>query len=307
MALCSFIPFSIFAPVPLVIAALLFGRVVALAVGAISFVILLFMFNYLGLSMVVAGLFVISSIYAALMTEVVLKGIHPVRGIIGSGVIIIVSISALLGVSLLASDISLREELLQLVNTVITQFKQENQQMLSRGGEEVRTMLALLNHPEEVVDEMLRWLPSALFGTAYMILWASFFMLLKNATVWKRVTPYRYTVRDLISFRMPDFMIFPLIGALALILAGEYLFGAVGVTIGGNLLYCLGLFFFFQGIGIYVDFLRYVGIFGFFRSVLTAFTIVFAWKVLALMGVFDMWFNFRKWFVKKDSNNNSQE
>ncbi|MBT3235980.1 MAG: DUF2232 domain-containing protein [Bdellovibrionales bacterium] len=307
MALCSFVPFSIFAPVPLAMAALLFGRMVALTVGGISFVILLVMFNYLGLSMLVAGLFVLSAIYAAMITQVVLKGIPPVKGIVSSGAIIIVAMAALIGVSLLASDLSLREELMELVSAIITQFKQENQEMLSRGGDEVRNLLAMLNHPDQIVDEMLRWLPSAIFGTAYMVLWASFFMLLKNSAVWKRITPYQYSVRDLVSFRMPDFMIWPLIAALTLILAGEYLFGAVGVTIGGNLLYCLGLFFFFQGIGIYVDSLRYMGVYGVFRSILTAFTIVFAWKVLALMGVFDMWFNFRKWLVKKNSDSSSQD
>ena len=80
---------------------------------------------------------------------------------------------------------------------------------------------------------------------------------------------------------------------------GEFL-GEWGPVMGISLLKILGVFYFFQGFGIYVDFLDHVRIFGFLRSILVVLIVLTANQMLALVGLFDMFVNFRKFLKKKD-------
>ena len=91
----------------------------------------------------------------------------------------------------------------------------------------------------------------------------------------------------------------PLIGGLALAVGGDYLFGSTGITIGANLLYCLSVFYFFQGFGIMSALLDHIKLKGFLRAMLTVSALVLAWRVLVIVGVFDNWVNFRKFLIDK--------
>ena len=73
-------------------------------------------------------------------------------------------------------------------------------------------------------------------------------------------------------------------------------------VIGRNLLYCLGVFYLFQGFGVYNDFLKYLRIGGFIKTLFIAFTLILGARYLALLGIFDLWFDFRRFFTnsKKD-------
>ncbi len=60
------------------------------------------------------------------------------------------------------------------------------------------------------------------------------------------------------------------------------------------------MFYFFQGFGLYISFLNFMGLGGFLRAVLVIATVITANEVLAIFGLFDMFVNFRKYMKRKD-------
>lgn len=61
----------------------------------------------------------------------------------------------------------------------------------------------------------------------------------------------------------------------------------------------MGVFYLFQGFGVYNDFLKYLKIGGFIKTMFIAFTFILANKFLAILGIFDLWFDFRRFFTNK--------
>jgi uncharacterized membrane protein len=84
----------------------------------------------------------------------------------------------------------------------------------------------------------------------------------------------------------------------------DYGLGKTAAVVGGNILYCLGVFYLFQGFGIYNDFLKYLRIRGFVKTLFIVFTLVMAFKFLAIIGMFDLWFDFRKYLTNNTNNKN---
>ena len=68
--------------------------------------------------------------------------------------------------------------------------------------------------------------------------------------------------------------------------------------IGFTIIKCLGIFYFFQGFGVFSDLLSFLGIVGFFRTLMVVFVIFTGKYLIAAAGLFDNWFDFRKYFVK---------
>jgi Predicted membrane protein (DUF2232) len=125
-------------------------------------------------------------------------------------------------------------------------------------------------------------------------------VILRNSLFWRQKVKYPFGIRDFLRFKVPDYFVYPLILSLVLTLGGEYVLGERGTLVGGNLLYCLGIFYFFHGLGIFVDLLDYLKVFGLLRTLMFAITFLFAWRVLVIAGVFDLWVNFRKFFNKSN-------
>jgi uncharacterized protein YybS (DUF2232 family) len=61
----------------------------------------------------------------------------------------------------------------------------------------------------------------------------------------------------------------------------------------------MGLFYFFQGFGLYYQFIHSIQINRFFRTLLLLLMVTAAYKFLAIIGFLDVWINFRKYLVKK--------
>ena len=246
--------------------------------------------------------FVMAYIYSLLLGEIIFREVKPSHGLIMAGAIII----SLTGLGLLAfhlgSELGLKEVISQYVAKFLSNLKESSGERLRTGGEEARMIRELLDHPEDIVKNIIQWAPTAIVVSTFLGLWASLFMVLRNGLIWKQKLKYRYGIRDLVEFKTPEWFVYPLIISLVLFVGGDQFLGESAGIIGGNLLYILGIFYFFQGFGIFSDLLTYMGIFGIFRSVLMIFTIFAAWRILAVVGMFDLWLNFRKYFKRNKDN-----
>ncbi len=308
--MCSILPLSIMAPVPLVMAFLLFGkfRGFLLIVGTAALLVALNLLSYLpssssgGLFSQMMGetlvLYFSSVLCAFSVLEIIVKKREPSVGILRNGFLLLAIF--LLGLGLVShfSHFSILNYFRQEIIALIVKFKAENAQLLSGPGEEVRELQAYLENP----DKILNWFPVIFFMGIFLGLWVSLFIVLRSLPLWKHKEAYPFTLEDLKKFKVSEYMIWPLIVALILFIGSDYGLPKWSEVVGESMLYCLGLFFFFQGFGILLDFLTYLKIFGIMRSFFIFGTLWMGPKYLALLGVFNTWFDFRKFF-KTNTNN----
>ena len=301
VALCSFGPLSVFAPVPLILAFLLYGRLITLFVGGVCTSALWFVSVKYAIPLVIAGMYLSAFLYAILIAEVILRNINPVKGLIYSGIILV----SIIGGSLIGynrvSKVSVKTELKTSIVKLLGMVKEQNKDnvALNSNGEEARTFQDFISKPEELSNEIFGVLPAVIFVFAFFGLWISLYMTLRNISIWRYKHPYSYSLKDLINFRAPDFFVWPLILSLVCVVGSDYGLPKIALTIGTNLLYCLGIFYLFQGFGVYNAFLKYLKVGGFLKTMFVVFTLVMAYKFLAILGMFDLWFDFRKFLTNK--------
>lgn len=304
MTLSSFFPLSIFAPFPIALMIILHGRSKGILVGAVCLTIFMTFSLKYQVSPVLGVFFATAFIFALFISEIILRGINPIRGFIGSGFTLLLIVILLLAIMSITSGFSLMTQLEENIMHLIIEFKQNNPALLTTGGEEGRIFRDFVSDPRNIIQEMLRWGPITMFLTIFAGLWISMFTLLRNSKFWRKKHGYNFTLKDFVHFKMPEYLVWPLIGGLFLALAGEYILpGQTGTTIGIYILYGLGIFYFFHGFGIYMDFLTHIRIVGFIRTALVVITVLMAWRIVAVIGVFDMWVNFRKFLKRKDNTN----
>lgn len=299
-ALCSFGPMCVFAPVPLAIAFLLYGRMITFALGAVTVGLLWAAASTVeGFPTYVAPLYAMTFFVAVLISEVVYRNINPVRGLIFSGLIIVTILGSLLIVADKMSPITLKGEISSSVSMVLNQLKKQKQTSSEISGEEERAFDEFVSKPEALTNEIYSSLPLIVFVFSYLGLWVSLYVTLRNSIVWRYKVLYNYNLKDLTNFKVPEFFVYPLILSLVLWVGADYGLPAGSEVIGRNLLYSLGVFYLFQGFGVYNDFLKYLRIGGFIKTLFIAFTFILANKFLAILGIFDLWFDFRRFFTNK--------
>ena len=304
VALCSFGPLSLFAPVPLILAFLLYGRTTTIALGVISAAVLwIASMKFAQMPLLLLGVYLGAFLYAVLIAEVIFRNINPVTGLIRSGLVLV----TITGVSLFwynqLGKTSIKAQLSAAIESTFAKVKENNKEVFATGGEDARAVQDILAKPQELADEIYSILPSIVFITSFLGLWVSLFMTLRNSLVWRYRHLYTYGLKDLIHFKAPEFLVYPLIFSLVLMVGEDYGLGKAASVVGGNIVYCLGVLYLFQGFGIYSDFLQYLRIRGFVKTLFIVFTLVMAFKFLAIIGMFDLWFDFRKYLT--NTNNNS--
>lgn len=292
-------PFSLFAPVPLIFGILLYGRAKSLATFTGLVVILGFLsLKIPAIASAFVAIYLLAYLNASLIAETIFRKVRPIKGLLISGGLLI-SLSLLLVFAYVGiSKISISDQVLTFVTQSFESFKSQNTELLKAGGKEARELAILLENPKEVANDLLKWSFSFLFVGSFLGLWITLFLVLKRSLIWRQTVSYPYTIRDLVHIRLPEHVAWPLIVGLSLFLLGDQL-GPAAEVIGGNILACLGVFYFFQGFGVFLDLLTHLKIFGFFRSVMVLLTMMTAWKVLVIVGVFDVWINFRRFFNNK--------
>ena len=301
VALCSFGPLSVFAPVPLILAFLLYGRLTTLLIAGVTTCILWMVSTKFAIPLMIAGMYLTAFLYAILIAEVILRNINPVKGLIYSGIVLV----TLIGTALISynqtSKVSVKAELRANVVKLMGMVKEQNKdnEALNSNSEEARAFQDFMSKPEELANELFGIMPAIIFVFVFFGLWISLYMTLRNSIIWRFKNHYDFSLKDLINFRAPDFFVWPLIFSLVCIVGADYGLPKLLEVIGSNLLYCLGVFYLFQGFGVYNAFLKFIKIGGFLKSIFVVFTLVMAYKFLAILGLFDLWFDFRKFFINK--------
>lgn len=306
LVLCVSLFMSVFTPVPLTMAIVLYGRVKGILLGLLG-IAASWGLARLGVfpGTILIGLYALGIIFALIIAEIILRKIPPMKGIISFGFGLLFLLSGVVFYSVATKKVDFRGLILEQVKVVANEVQAKKQEYIAQGGEESREMVDFMSQPELVVNEVIQTLPSTIFMGIFFGLWINMFIILRSQGLMFRDLEYPHTEKTFLEFTMPDWVIWVVIPSLVLALWGKE-YGAWYEATGMTFLKCLGLFYFFHGFGIYLEFMSNVGLFGFFRTFLILFTVVTASWAISLVGLFDTWFNFRKFF-KKNTNNEKDE
>ncbi len=292
IVLCFSLFFAMFTPYPLGVASLQYGRKKAFLIILAS-CILCFLFARVFLQdWVLYIVYVLNVLIAYGIIETFHKKINPVRGIFYIGTIIV-------GMTFISSSIYLQSQ-----NSTATEFITailvENQSELdnmkknlqAKGSTDTFQFENLLSEPKSFATLLVKQVPGYFVGSLFVIIWLNMFMLL-NSSRFFNYQSGKCNIKNLLEFKVPEYFIWAVITLLIGLVFGDKVnewIPVVSVTI----LRGVGVFYFFQGFGIYIEFLNTINLKGFFRTLLIVMTILTAGEILAIIGLFDMFIDFRK-------------
>lgn len=297
---CS-VYFTAFTPYPLGLAIILYGRKVGFSVISLAIVAFyLITANYIQ-DYSVFAVYLLSAFMGVTIGEIILRKINPIKGM----VVTITSLLLVFGGAYLsqksAIDASIKAAMIEKVKTLEPVFKSQIEELKSSPDGSPYALQSIFENPEPFIDEAIATAPGYIIMAFILMMWVNTFLLLKSQRlVQEGSANQKVSEIALLNFKMPDHFIFPVLAGLAMYMWGEEYKPWV-TQVGLLILQILGVFYFFQGFGIYNAYLNYYKIRGFLRSVLMVLTVLIAYQMIALIGLFDMFVNFRKYLKKRDS------
>jgi hypothetical protein len=297
--LCVSFIMSVFAPFPLALAVVLYGRVKGYLTG-LAGLVLSFAFAILVYrDFTLFGFYACILIFGIGIGELVLRGVSPIKGIVSLGMGFFVFL-------MLGSTLVIKSQGLTAEQYVVQQLEMssdwinEQKKLIEKSPDaESIQMLQLLDNPKLLARELIRSIPGYAFIGTFLILWFNMFLVLKSRRLLLSGNDYPYSEGNLLNFKVPFPFVFVLILGLVLSVWGSELGGQVYENVGFTIIKCLGIFYFFQGFGVFSDLLTFLGVGGFFRTLIVMIVIFMANYLIAIAGLFDNWFDFRKYFVKR--------
>ena len=297
---CS-VYFTLFTPYPLGLAIILYGRkigfsVISLAVLAFYLITVNYIEDYSVLAVYLLSVFI-----GVTIGEIILRKINPIRGMIVTLTTLLVVIGGTYVSQKSAIDSSIKESMLSKIDSLKPVFKAQIEELKSSPEGSAYALESVFENPGPFIDEAIEKAPGYIIMAFILMLWLNTFLLLKSQRLVQEAGEQKYSEKILLNFRMPDQFIFPVLLGLAMYMwGGEY--KPWVANLGLLIIQILGVFYFFQGFGIYNAYLNYYKVRGIFRSILMVITILVAYQMIALIGLFDMFVNFRKYLKKKDSD-----
>lgn len=299
IVLCVSFIMSIFAPFPLALAIVMYGRIKGYLVGIAGLVLSFLFASMIYGDLTLFGFYFCVFIFAVGVAEIVVRGISPVKGMVTFGLGFILLAAGMFASTMKTLNTTPKEFILQQIEKSADKISEQKKVIEQSGDKDSIQVLQLLDRPDLLAQEMIESFPSYFFMGVFLMLWFNMFLVLKSRRLLFTGNDYPYSEKDLLNFKVPFGFVLVLVVGLVLAIWGDTLlsqsYGLVGVTI----IKCLGIFYFFQGFGVFSDLLNFAGIVGFFRTLIVVTTLFVGSYLIAVIGLFDNWFDFRKYFVKR--------
>lgn len=290
----------LFAPYPVALAGILYGRKKGYLLVSLT-ILLVSLFSYaLDRSMGLLGLYALSMYFSIATVEIVLSKMKPIKGVLyfGSGLLLFLGLlfGSLYGTQKFDLKTYIAEELKAQPN-----LDKLTAELLNSSDKGAVDLAALLNNPEVFAEQVVKPLPSYIIIGVFLTLFTNLFLVLRSKRLISRGQDKVSSERELMAFRVPEFVIWITIAALALFIFGKDIFGHDLIeSISMGILAFVGIFYTFQGFSLFMDALTHFKIFGFFRFFIVMTSLLMASWAFSLVGLFDSFFYFRKYLKKNN-------
>jgi len=299
VVLCISFIMSVFAPFPLALSVVLYGRLKAFLVGLLGLVLSFGFAAFIYQDLTLFGFYACVLIIGFSIGEILVRGFNPVKGVVAVGLSLIALVGSLLFFTVKNQGVNLEQFIVKQLEMSSEKIAEQKALVEKSSDKESIQILQLLENPSLLAKEIKEALPSYLFIGVFLMLWFNTFLALKSRRLLLSGVDFPYSEKFLLSFKVPFTVVFILVIGLILATWGsDFKIDHLEVY-GFTIIKCLGVFYFFQGFGVFSDLLNFLGIFGFFRTLLTMVVVFMANYLIAVAGLLDTWFDFRKYFVKQ--------
>lgn len=299
LVLSHLLPLAFFASLPLCYAFLIYGRSQTFKMlfsFLLSMIILISMVDDNQHLIVTTVIYLWAIGHSTLITKVIFDKKSPIQGVVSSAGVLTVVLFFCLGIIVFSSDLSMEEMLDQKIAVKIEEIVEnvkEEQKELNISQERENLLEEFTADPKKMVKQIIHNFFSWIFISLFFGTWVTFMLLLKNSTLWRKFTSYPFTLDTLKSFKVHESFIYPVIISLIVILLPVDFIGELSQVIGKNFLYCISIFYFFQGFGIFTLMLDIYKIQGFLRNCIIVISLIIAGKFIAIIGLFNLWIDFK--------------
>ncbi len=297
--LCFSLFMTVFTPYPLGLASVLYGRVKGAIATLIGIVTCFVSLKLWGQDFTVFFFYLVSVGISFGISEIIHRDINPMKGIVALGAVITFVVSGFIYLGTVNSSTTIKEELVIEFEKIQPIFEAQKKRMEAAGESQPYEVEALLTQPKLLADYAIENGPSVFLMALFVTLWVNLFLLLKSNRMVKKMSSKKYSEEYLLNFKMPDNAIWFVILFLALSIWGDQVTPWISI-VALTCLKTLGVFYFFQGFGIYLAFLDLLKLTGFFRSLMVVTTVFIAGQVLAIIGLADMFVDFKKLMKRKE-------
>jgi len=297
VVLCLSYLMALFTPFPLAMATVMYGRVKGYALGLAGFSVCLLLGAFFFKDYTLAASYLILLTISTIVSESSLRSWRPVRTVVVTGVVFLGLVLAIGAGYLQDQNLTLHSAVTKEVTLVLERLTEARTQgMLSQDLSDLG-----LNRPAgEIAQEMIETLPGYLFAGTFFILWVNMYLVLKGRRLLQPEQDHSYDERTLLDFKVPFAGAYLVAASLALAVWGDKI--PWGTVAGLTVLRAVGVFYFFQGFGVSLSFLNHFNVVGFFRTLAIMVVVFFAPWLLAVVGLFDTFFDFNHKFKKQVSN-----
>jgi hypothetical protein len=266
--------------------------------------------------------FVFVSLLALAMSEMLRLRFDPRTVLVGVGGFLGCLLAGTVLFAYLGPYKTLAEERsLKLITEQGTYFKKENAELLVTASAQLTPLLEFFEKPDLSLKKIRFWSPGLLWGWSFVLVWISLFIVMRSSLVWRMKVNYPFTLKDFLKFKASDWLIYPLLIALLVAVGGDFMVesGVIPVQqallaiqksvgfpltyndLGMALLFPVGIFYFFQGIGVYFSFMSSLRLPSFLVSFLVIMTLMTLWELVAIIGVLDVGLDLRRFLKRKQS------
>ncbi len=297
--LCISFVMSVFAPFPLALASILYGRGLGVLTGLAGLGITFAFATFLYQDLTLFWFYGCVLIFGLGIAEIVVRNINPIKGIVIFGFAFILAVAGTGTYLLKSKNLTAEQFILQQMELSKDKIEQQKKVIEQSTDKDSIEVLQLLDRPDLLAKELIASFPAYFFMGVFLMLWFNSFLALKSRRLLLSAQDYPYTEKNLLNFKVPFSVIPVLIVGFVLAIWGNSMGNLNWEPVGITIIKCLGIFYFFQGFGVMSDLLTFLGIMGFFRSIMVMIVILMANYLIAAAGLFDNWFDFRKYFVKR--------
>ncbi len=298
VVLCLSYLMAVFTPFPVAIATIMYGRVKGYAVALLGFsTCLVLSLTLMKGDFTGAGSYLMLSLIGLLIAEILRKDWAPVRSLLFAGLSLIAIVVASVGITLKTQKLDLHA----VVSTEITRIQDQLKKAQTEGTLQQELDEIGLGQPaDELATQTLKTFPGYFIMGIFFVLWVNSYLALKARRLLQPSFDHKHDERSLLDFKMPLWGVYFVVVGLVLVLVADKI--PYGDFAGMTLLRMVGVFYFFQGFGIFLSVLNHYGILGFFRTLIVMMIVFFVPWLLALVGLFDTWFDFNNKLKKQVSN-----
>ncbi len=277
---------------PLVVGFLLFGSAAGSLLSVVSFLTILAVSVFTGEQTVIAFAFIPVLVFTGVVMTLIRRGLSPQRVTVYSSLFFL-GLGLFFGsIAVLSGEGGYYALCDQMIGNLVSAMGVDQVPQL-------KEFSIVLTEGSSFGVKIKYLFPSFLSIAGLFQIWIGMFLVMMFSRGWRKQVNYKYSMKSFLDYRNSEYVIYPFILLLGTYLLGYYLKLDSVLVFTVNILFVFAIFFIFHGLGVYVEFLKFLKIRGFFKAFLTIIAFVFMYQLLTIIGVFDLWVNFRKFFKRE--------